>query len=177
MANIIALGDSYVAGYGVAPSECWVSLLESKLERPIINSGANGAWITEIANNLPEIAPGEIVLALGGCNDLLGGASVETLQRAVAAIRRYVDSRRARFLYIVPPVPVIVNEEPFVGISLLDSLREKAIEWDHIAQGLHLEAVLEGSDDLFFDGIHLVPEGHERIADAVYAGGNDRKFW
>ena len=40
--HVIAFGDSLVRGVGASPGKGWVSLLSTRLDRPILNKGRNG---------------------------------------------------------------------------------------------------------------------------------------
>lgn len=168
MTKIFAFGDSYVAGYGVDFDECWVSLLEKRLNQPVANLGMNGAWITELCDMPPVLNEGDVLLVLGGANDLLGEGTVDQVIKAYEALEAYARKGGARAVIIVPPTPEIVDDELFVGMSMIVSLQEKMKELNERASGLHLDSVIPNDPALYIDGIHLMPEGHEMIARAVY---------
>ena len=171
MTKIFAFGDSYVAGYGVDFDECWVSRLEKLLNRPIANLGMNGAWITELCNMPPALNEGDVLLVLGGANDLLGEGTVDQVINAYESLEAYARKRGARAVIIVPPTPEIVDDELFVGMSMIVSLQEKMKELNERAHGILLDSVIPNDPALYIDGIHLMPEGHEMIARAVHDYG------
>ena len=177
MTKILAFGDSYVAGYGVDFDRCWVSRLEKILDRPIANLGMNGAWITELCQMPPVLDEGDVLLVLGGANDLLGEGTVTQVLAAYETLEAYANERGARAVIIVPPIPEIVEDDLFVGMSMIVSLQEKLKELNQKARGLHLESVIPNDPALYIDGIHLMPEGHAMIAHAVYNYGKANGFF
>ncbi len=177
MTKIFAFGDSYVAGYGVDFDQCWVSRLEKLLDRPIANLGMNGAWITELSENPPVLDAGDVLLVLGGANDFLGEGTVAQVMASYESLKAYANKAGARCLIILPPTPVIVEEELFVGLNMIRSLQEKLKELDEKAEGLHLDRVIPKDPALYIDGIHLTAEGHELIARAVYDYGVEKDIF
>ncbi|MDD7363844.1 MAG: GDSL-type esterase/lipase family protein [Peptoniphilus sp.] len=171
MTNIVAVGDSYVAGYGVDADASWVARLEEKLDRPIVNLGENGAWITELSKRAYPLEAGDVLLVLGGCNDLLGDASVDRVLEAYDAFRDMADARGARCMILLPPMPDIVGDELFVGMLMIESLKEKMKELYRRADGYPLDCAIRRDKPMFLDGIHLIEEGHAQVAEAVYRWG------
>lgn len=171
MTKIFAFGDSYVAGYGVDFDQCWVSRLAEMLDKPIANLGMNGAWITELSQMPPVLNEGDVLLVLGGANDLLGEGTVPQVIEAYEKLEAYARGRNAKAVIILPPTPEIVDDDLFVGMNMIVSLQEKMKELNQKAQGLHLDSVIPKDPALYIDGIHLMPEGHEMIARAVYDYG------
>lgn len=177
MTKILAFGDSYVAGYGVDFDQCWVYKLEQLLRRPIANLGMNGAWITELSENPPALEAGDVLLVLGGANDFLGEGTVTQVMASYESLKTYANKAGARCLIILPPTPVIVEEDLFVGLNMIRSLREKLKELNEKAEGLHLDRVIPKDPALYIDGIHLTPEGHGLIARAVYEYGVEKNIF
>lgn len=177
MTKIFALGDSYVAGYGVDYDQCWVSRLQKLLNRPIANLGMNGAWITELSEYPPALESGDVLLVLGGANDFIGEGTVEQVMASYESLKAYAKKAGARCLIILPPTPIIVEEELFVGLNMIHSLQEKLKELNEKAEGLHLDSVIPKDPSLYIDGIHLTPEGHGLIAHAVYEYGMEENIF
>ena len=168
MTKIYAIGDSYVAGYGVRPGFSWVDILEQKLQMPIVNLGINGGWITELQDERIPLEEGDYLLVLGGCNDLLGDRSAKDVERAYEHFRETARQSKARVLILLPPMPSITSDDLFVGMTMIESLKNKLLELYEISEGFSLEKIIQGDDARFIDGIHLDEKGHELIADAVY---------
>lgn len=177
MTKILAFGDSYVAGYGVDFDQCWVYKLEQLLRRPIANMGINGAWITELSEHPPALEAGDVLLVLGGANDFLGEGTVAQVMASYESLKTYANKAGARCMIILPPTPVIVDEDLFVGLNMIRSLQEKLKELDEKAEGLHLDKVIPKDPALYIDGIHLTPEGHGLIARAVYEYGVEKDIF
>lgn len=167
MTKLYAIGDSYVAGYGVRPGACWVDLLEHKLQKPIINFGVNGAWITELQKESVPLKKGDLLIVLGGCNDLLGDRSAKDVEKAYEHFRVTARNSEADVLILLPPTPSITSDDLFVGMAMIESLKNKLLELYSISDGFSLENIIQGDDARFIDGIHLDEKGHELIADAV----------
>lgn len=166
-----------MAGYGVDFDQCWVSRLGKLLNRPIANLGINGAWITELSEYPPALEAGDVLLVLGGANDFLGEGTVAQVMASYESLKAYANKTGARCLIILPPTPVIVEEDLFVGLNMIRSLQEKLKELDEKAGGLHLERVIPKDPALYIDGIHLTPEGHGLIARAVYKYGVEKNIF
>ena len=100
--------------------------------------------------------------------DVFYFSSEEELDEKLEA---YARGRNAKAVIILPPTPEIVDDDLFVGMNMIVSLQEKMKELNQKAQGLHLDSVIPKDPALYIDGIHLMPEGHEMIARAVYDYG------
>ncbi|MDA2935043.1 GDSL-type esterase/lipase family protein [Acidobacteria bacterium AH-259-D05] len=83
--NIIAFGDSLVAGYGASPGNVFVSILSARLGHPIVNAGRNGdttqSGLERLEKDVLSQDPRIVILLLGG-NDALRKVPVnETFDR------------------------------------------------------------------------------------------------
>lgn len=83
--NIIAFGDSLVAGFGASPGNDFVSILSNRLGRPIVNAGRNGdttqTGLERLEKDVLSQDPRIVILLLGG-NDALRKVPVnETFDR------------------------------------------------------------------------------------------------
>lgn len=92
--NILALGDSLTAGYGVASDEAWPSLLAGKTGWTVINGGISGNTSSEALARLPalleEHKPVLVFITLGG-NDMLRHTptqeTITNLEKMIALAR------------------------------------------------------------------------------------------
>ena len=50
----LALGCSHTAGVGVAPADCYVSVLSQLLDRPIVNKGVSGGNAAHVQKHLTQ---------------------------------------------------------------------------------------------------------------------------
>jgi acyl-CoA thioesterase-1 len=88
--NIIAFGDSLVAGFGASPGNDFVSILSNRLGHPIVNVGRNGdttqTGLERLNQDVLSQDPRVVVLLLGG-NDALRKVPVnETFDRLATMI-------------------------------------------------------------------------------------------
>ena len=88
--NILILGDSISAGFGMSSEEAWVSLLEQRLEQKfpgqheVINSSMSGETAAGALSRLPNLLqnhqPDVVIIELGG-NDGLRGQPPTLIER------------------------------------------------------------------------------------------------
>lgn len=89
-ATILLIGDSIGAGYGVAESRNWVTLLEREIApRKIINASISGDTSSGAKARLPALLkrfqPDLVIIEVGG-NDGLRGQPVSLLERNLKAM-------------------------------------------------------------------------------------------
>ncbi|MDO5036926.1 MAG: GDSL-type esterase/lipase family protein [Tissierellia bacterium] len=184
MKKILAIGDSLVQGYGVAAHENWVSLLSAYLgpDFKLVNRGLNGDLSSHVVDRLALSLEEEAfygVLILCGANDLMGSLSVDQVLLSYQACQDLGEAAGTRTLFLLPPKPSFLSEEPFAHMQAYVSLSRKLedlygrVPWPH----LNLDPLFGGVDSLFIDGIHPSPEGHGLIAQAVFKYGKKETYW
>lgn len=119
LGNILILGDSLSAGYGVAEGHSWVALLRKKLQRNrwscrVVNASISGETSSGGAVRLPPLLqrfhPKILLLELGA-NDGLRGASLRILSMNLVAMIR--EARAAGALVLLIGVYLPPNYGPF----------------------------------------------------------------
>ena len=79
--NILILGDSLSAGYGIEVDQSWATLLQQRLEEQgyehrVVNASISGetteGGATQVENAIENFSPELIILALGGNDGLRG---------------------------------------------------------------------------------------------------------
>ena len=103
--KVAFLGDSLTAGYGLAPSEAYPSLLQARLlsaglAAEVVNAGVSGDTSAGGLRRLDWALEGDVrvlVVALGG-NDALRGLGTEDLRRNLAAI---IERARERGVTVI----------------------------------------------------------------------------
>ncbi len=79
--NILILGDSLSAGYGIEVDQSWATLLQQRLEEQgyehrVVNASISGetteGGATQLENAIENFSPELIILALGGNDGLRG---------------------------------------------------------------------------------------------------------
>ena len=141
-AQIVALGASATAGYGLAPSESFPSKLQAMLQARgsptrVINAGESGETTSQILARVNSSVPEGtriVILTIFMLNDRTRGVSPAMHQSNVAGIR---EQLRARHIRIID------------------------------AAGLIAAAARAGM--LQRDGIHLTAEGNRRVAAGLMA--------
>jgi acyl-CoA thioesterase-1 len=110
---VLVVGDSISAGYGLAPGEVWVSLLEQKLRREklphrVVNASISGDTTAGGRARLPallaEHRPAVVVIELGG-NDALRGQPLAATRNNLDAMARSAQATGAKVLILGMKLP------------------------------------------------------------------------
>jgi len=111
--NVLVLGDSLSAGYGIAVAESWVSLLQQELARShpdyrAVNASISGETTQggrqRIVAALRQHRPAVVILALGA-NDGLRGFNVAGIEANLGKIIEDVRAARAEVLLVGMKLP------------------------------------------------------------------------
>ncbi|MBR0694565.1 GDSL-type esterase/lipase family protein [Bradyrhizobium lablabi] len=140
-AQIVALGASSTAGYGVGASAAFPALVEAMLRargRPmsVSNAGVSGDTTAGMLARLSSAAPPGtriVILQIAG-NDAMKGMSATEAQANRTEIRRRLHARGIR----------TIEADGYVLSALRSGLRQP-------------------------DGIHMTAEGHRRVAEQIAA--------
>jgi acyl-CoA thioesterase I len=141
-AQVVALGASATAGYGLPPSESFPAQLQAMLQARgsatrVINAGVSGETTAQILARVNSSVPEGtkiVILSIFMLNDRNRGVSPAAHQANVASIRRQLSAR---------------------GIRIID------------ATGLITSAARAGM--LQGDRIHLTADGNRRVAAGLMA--------
>jgi acyl-CoA thioesterase-1 len=140
-AQIVALGASNTAGYGVGASSAYPAQLEEMLRargRPMsvgnagISGDTTGGMLSRLSSAVPQ-GTKIVILQIGG-NDFRRGISAADAQANRAEIRRQLHARGVR----------TIEADGYVQSALRSGLRQP-------------------------DGIHMTVEGHRRVARQIAA--------
>ena len=111
--NLVVLGDSISAEYGLARDRGWVKLLADRLTRErfdynVVNASISGETTSGGRARLPEILartkPAIMLIELGG-NDGLRGLSLASTEDNLAAMIRSAQATGARVLIVGMQLP------------------------------------------------------------------------
>jgi acyl-CoA thioesterase-1 len=160
--NIIAFGDSLVAGRGAREGQDFVSILSARLGVPIVNAGRSGdttgAAVARLDRDVLARDPRVVVVLLGG-NDYLRRVPADD---TFANLKEIVDRIRARGAAVV-----VVG----VAVGLMsDPYRER---YEALARQTAAGLVPDilsgiiGHPDLMSDSIHPNHRGYEKVADRI----------
>jgi acyl-CoA thioesterase-1 len=110
---ILVLGDSLSAGYGLAPGQGWVALLQQRLKQEgyghrVVNASTSGettdGGVARIDRALATHKPGIVILELGG-NDGLRGLPVSRIEANLGLLITRSRAKGARVLVLTVPMP------------------------------------------------------------------------
>jgi acyl-CoA thioesterase-1 len=172
--GVMVFGDSLSAAHGLAPSQGWVALLATRLEKSIpawsvVNASVSGETTDGGLRRLPEDLkrhqPKVVVIALGA-NDALRGQPIKAARANLEQMVRLARQARAQ------PVLVGLMIPPNYGIEYAAEFRDM---YPDIARRLKvplvpflLEGVAEKRELFQADQLHPTAEAQARILDNVW---------
>jgi acyl-CoA thioesterase-1 len=165
--NILVLGDSLSAGYGIAIEKSWVNLLQQELTRTqsgfsIVNASISGETTAggkqRIAKALKQHRPAIVILELGA-NDGLRGYSTKNIESNLDAIIAQSQRAGAKVLLIGMEIP------PNYGTTYTRKFRDLYPRLAKRHRILLLPFLLEGvaADQFQPDNLHPVAEAQQHI--------------
>lgn len=173
--NVLVLGDSLTAGYGLDPQQAYPALLQRKVDRKgwpvrIQNAGVSGETSAGGLRRIDWLLQRRVdVLVLElGANDGLRGIPLESTKANLQAI---VDRTRQRY----PDVKIVIagmevppNLGPDYTAAFRSLFRELAQENNCALIPFLLEGVGGRPELNLPDGIHPTAEGHRIVAETVW---------
>lgn len=179
----LCFGDSNTYGYDPRsffggrydPEQRWVDLLGQTMGWQMVNAGENGREIPRREGELlgavqlmEKERPDGLIVMLGS-NDLLQGASAETVAVRMEEFLTKLPLERGRILLLAPP-PMQLGA--WVGTqALINSSRQLGEAYRTLAQRMGLGFADAGAwkIPMSFDGVHFTPEGHAAFARGLAA--------
>ena len=173
--NILILGDSITAGYGLEPTEAYPALVQAKIDAKnwhfkVINAGQSGDTTAGGLNRLNWLLKNRVdilVLELGG-NDGLRGLPAETTKKNLQAI---IDATKKKY----PGVKIVLagmKVPPNMGADYGKQFNVIFPELAKKNQAALIPFVLDGVGGVrelnLADGIHPTAKGHEIVANNVW---------
>lgn len=173
---ILVLGDSLSAGYGLAPGQGWVALLQQRLKREgyghrVVNASVSGettdGGVARLDRALATHKPDVVIIELGG-NDGLRGLPASQMQANLTRIVESARRRGARVLLLgirMPPNygPQYVRE--FEAVFTEVARRHKVPFVPFLLQG-----VADRRDLMQPDNIHPTAAAQPVILETVWKG-------
>ncbi|MGH8198621.1 MAG: arylesterase [Steroidobacteraceae bacterium] len=171
---ILVVGDSLSAGYGLAPGQGWVALLQQRLKKQgyghrVVNASVSGettdGGVARLDRALATHEPGIVIIELGG-NDGLRGLPVSRVQANLALL--ITKSRAAGAEVLLLTVRVPTNYGPQYSNSFQQIYRDLATRYRIGVAGLMDPAV--ALDLAYFqpDGIHPNAKAQPLLLDNVW---------
>lgn len=164
--TVLVHGDSLSAGYGMAPEQTWVALLQSELgsDFTVVNSSISGETSRGGLERLPallsEHEPDVVVLELGA-NDGLRGYPLNQMRKNLAAMVQLSKEAGAEVAIIGIRLPPNLGKrytEPF-----FNSYEMLANETNTAYLPFLLDGVAQYGDLMQRDGLHPTAEAQPRI--------------
>ncbi|MEP0948743.1 MULTISPECIES: GDSL-type esterase/lipase family protein [Cyanophyceae] len=162
--QIIALGDSITAGFGIGPQAAYPNLLSQTLDLPIVNQGRSGdtteAALNRLQQDVIEADPWLVIVGLGG-NDYL--RQVPPAQTE-ANLRQIVTRlQQAGAIVVILGMDISSFNSGYEGLYQRVANDTQA----HLIPG-----ILEGLNDprYLYDQIHPNQAGQRILADRIAEG-------
>jgi acyl-CoA thioesterase-1 len=172
--NILVVGDSLSAGYGLGPNQSWPSLLEKRLREQrldysVVNASISGDTTaggrSRIGAALDQARPAVVIIALGA-NDGLRGLPVSLMRDNLEAMLGAARARKARVVLVGMKLP------PNYGIDYTRAFEQSYAELARRHKAALVPFLLEGvaeRRELFQpDNIHPVAEAQPTILENVW---------
>ncbi len=175
MGNILVVGDSLSAGYGLAQGQSWPSLLEKRLRQMrldynVVNASISGDTTaggrSRIGAALEQTKPAIVIIALGG-NDGLRGQPIQAMRDNLAAMITAAQARKARVVLVgmqIPPNYGFDYTRDFEQSYGMLARRHKAALVPFLLAGMAQRRELFQAD-----GIHPVAAAQPILLDNVWA--------
>lgn len=160
--DIIAFGDSLVAGVGASPGRDFVSLLSEKIGRPIVNLGVSGDTTADGLARLSELDaynPKVVILLFGGNDYLRRVPQVRTFENLTEMVEA-IQAKRA-IVVLLGIRGGLLNDHFDTEFEKLQNTHDTAYVSD-VLDGLI------GKQEYMSDEIHPNDAGYARIAGRVY---------
>ncbi len=167
--QVVALGDSITAGFGVAAGEAWPELLANRTGWVVVNGGVSGDTSGGALQRLPalleEYKPVLVLVALGG-NDMLRRLPEEETVANLGKILAMVKAHEAKPVLLATPKPSAMGAV-FQSLSAADFYRRVAEEQQ---VPLIEDAIAEVLSDpqLKGDPLHPNAAGHAQLAQKIF---------
>src|SRR4051794_5980355 len=174
--NIIFLGNSITAGYGVGESEAFPALIQKKIDSlklpyKVINAGISGETSADGLSRIDWVLKQPVdvfVLELGGNDGLRGIPLQGTLQNLQGIIdtvnKKYPNAKLILAGMEIPPNMGKKYTEDFRSLYAELAKKNKTLLIPFLLKGVGGEPNLNQAD-----GIHPNAEGHRIVAENVWA--------
>ena len=161
-ARILAFGDSLTFGSGVLPEQTYPVVLQTLINREVINGGVPGETTAEGLKRLPiwlkEHEPKLMVLCLGA-NDMLRSLNEEKAADNLRAMVRLARDRDIDVLLVAVPKYGLMREPP-------EFYEQIAREFD-IPIEKHALYDIGRDRSLMSDSVHPNAEGYHLLAESI----------
>ena len=171
--NIVVIGDSLSAGYGINPQKGWVSLLSAKLasqgQYKIINLSTSGDTTSNGLSKLPaaleQYKPDILIIELGA-NDGLRGLTISQMKNNLEIMVKQSKQTGAKILLLATYLPPNYGQEYLKQFN--DVYKDLALRYQVALVPMFLEGVV-GHDPLMqSDGLHPNEQAQPIILNIIW---------
>jgi acyl-CoA thioesterase-1 len=172
--TLVVLGDSLSAGFGLAPGQGWVTLLQRRLAAEgygyqVVNASISGDTTGGALRRLPRILmqhrPDIVLIELGG-NDGLRGTPVGEIRRNLSEMIRLTKASGARVVLasmLIPPNYGDRYTGEFAAVYAEVAAAQKVPLAGFLLNGVALDRELMQAD-----GIHPNEKGQPRLLENAW---------
>jgi acyl-CoA thioesterase-1 len=174
--NLLMIGTSLTAGYGLDPAQAWTTRLQRKIDSAglgfhVVNAGVSGETSADALRRmdwlLSQGIPAMIVLETGA-NDALRGQAVDSIRANLDAILSHLDTLQPRPVIVVAGMEALPNLGRRYG-GQFSAIFPGAARQHHAYYLPFLLDGVAGVDSLNqADGIHPNAAGSYRVANNVW---------
>tara|TARA_B110000438_G_scaffold303778_1_gene367295 strand:+ start:8786 stop:9460 length:675 start_codon:yes stop_codon:yes gene_type:complete len=173
VSNILLLGDSISASYGMKPTQGWVHLLNNKLNEQnqpytIINASVSGettsGGLSRLAGILSNTKVDHLLIELGG-NDGLRGYSPKLIKNNLLQMVKIAQDKNIKVSMI--KIKITPNYGPRYNKMFEQVFEDVAKKSNITLLPFFMEAVATDKSLMQADGIHPNAEAQPIIADYV----------
>lgn len=172
--NLLVMGDSLSAAFGMAPEQGWVQLLDKRLNNTghryhIINASISGettgGGLARFVPLLKEYYPKIVIIELGA-NDGFTGSSLNVMQTNLVEMITHAHSIGAKVLLLGMQLPTHYNK-PYA--EQFSQTFQRIAKQTHVSLvPFFLAGVVTEPKWMQSDGIHPTAEAQTKLLDNVW---------
>ena len=173
-ADLLVLGDSLSAGYGLSPGGSWVDLMQNRIDSKgldlrVVNASISGETSSGGLSRLPDLlethAPNIVLLELGA-NDGLRGTPLKIIERNLDQMAAQIEDAGAQLVVIGIRLPP--NYGPRYTEAFFDLFGSLAKQYRAVHVPFLLEGVATDWSLMQPDGLHPTADAQPIILDTVW---------
>lgn len=174
--KMVALGDSFTSGYGIAKGQAWPEVLAELSGNDVINKGIHGDTTAGMLARFREDVVRErprFLLMEGGFNDFLAGAPEGCVQANMMALVHQAYHYQMIPIMLFQPcgdAEQFRNHWPrFVQIDEIQSQMKAYQQWlEDFCRGFSVFHIdVSQAAERYIDGIHMDQESHRKVAEIL----------
>ncbi|MDB6059927.1 MAG: Lysophospholipase [Verrucomicrobiaceae bacterium] len=168
--NLLVLGDSLSAAYGIPRERGWVTLLQQKLTNfHVVNAGISGdttdGGLARLPALLQKYKPTIVVIELGG-NDALRGFQIQRIRDNLEQLIKLCQNAGAKVLLVGMKIP------PNYGLrytsDFFANYTDTAKKYSVPLVPFFMEGIATHPELMQDDGIHPRAEAQQQLLDNVW---------